>query len=188
MIRFQDGKPSQVWFSQHSNGQAFKYSALEKSGNRVSRSFSSQRHELIMFQPIAYSGNGSHAVYAVDGPHEHTIPNLNLPIPGLITDHTDAGTLWDPIGNAYFYSYDISSTSFTALDSNSPTGYLSFIGRWGDQEYPKDDPRQSDLFGIESRYASGPTGPRDKNLNRSKVCPNGKDCTVWPFLIARDVQ
>jgi len=38
MIRFVDGKPSKVWFSQHSGGQAFKYDVLDKydGGLRVS--------------------------------------------------------------------------------------------------------------------------------------------------------
>jgi hypothetical protein len=38
MIRFIDGKPSKVWFSQHSGGQAFKYDVLDKydGGLRVS--------------------------------------------------------------------------------------------------------------------------------------------------------
>ena len=40
MIRFVDEKPSQVWFSQHSAGQAFEYKVLEKfnGGPRVSNS------------------------------------------------------------------------------------------------------------------------------------------------------
>jgi hypothetical protein len=38
MIRFVDGKPSELWYSQHSGGQAFEYGALEKydGGLRVS--------------------------------------------------------------------------------------------------------------------------------------------------------
>jgi hypothetical protein len=35
MIRFKNGVPDAVWYSQHANGQAFKYSVLEKSGLRV---------------------------------------------------------------------------------------------------------------------------------------------------------
>ena len=37
MIRFKNGVPDLVWFSQHANGEAFKYSILEKQGLRVSR-------------------------------------------------------------------------------------------------------------------------------------------------------
>jgi hypothetical protein len=40
MIRFKAGKPSEVWYSQHSDGQAFEYDVLEKydGGLRVSPS------------------------------------------------------------------------------------------------------------------------------------------------------
>lgn len=36
MIRFKNGTPQAVWYSQHAEGQAFKYRALEKQGMRVS--------------------------------------------------------------------------------------------------------------------------------------------------------
>lgn len=51
MIRFANSTPQAIWFSQHASGQAFTYNALEKKGKR----------------PIAYSGNGTHANYAVKG-------------------------------------------------------------------------------------------------------------------------
>lgn len=51
MIRFKDGKPQSLWYSQHAYGQAFTYTAVEKQGIR----------------PIGYSAKGSHAVYAIAG-------------------------------------------------------------------------------------------------------------------------
>lgn len=51
MIRFEDGVPQAIWYSQHSYGQAFTYSAVEKQGVR----------------PITYSAKGSHASYATTG-------------------------------------------------------------------------------------------------------------------------
>ena len=51
MIRFANGTPTAMWFSQHASGQAFTYAALEKKGKR----------------PLSYSGNGTHANYAVKG-------------------------------------------------------------------------------------------------------------------------
>lgn len=51
MIRFRDGKPEAIWYSQHAAGQAFQYSATDKRGVR----------------PIGFSGNGTHAVYATAG-------------------------------------------------------------------------------------------------------------------------
>ena len=51
MIRFKNGEPQAVWYSQHASGQAFTYEATEKNGKR----------------PYAYSGNGTHAVYSTAG-------------------------------------------------------------------------------------------------------------------------
>ena len=50
-IWFKDGKPQSVWYSQHSDGEAFTYSATQKSGQR----------------PLSYSARGSHANYAKSG-------------------------------------------------------------------------------------------------------------------------
>jgi len=36
MVRFENGTPTAVWYSQHNNGEAFKYPILEKNGLRVS--------------------------------------------------------------------------------------------------------------------------------------------------------
>jgi hypothetical protein len=49
MVRFINGVPDTVYFSAHSGGSAYKYSALEKDGDR----------------PITYIGIGTHANYAV---------------------------------------------------------------------------------------------------------------------------
>jgi hypothetical protein len=107
---------------------------------------------LISGQPVVYSANGSHANYAIKGDHEHTIPNLNLPIQGILTDHTDAGPLWDPLLSAYFYSFDPSSSKFTPYDSSYPTAWLNYLGGWGDQQYPDSDKRQQDVFGQPVSY------------------------------------
>lgn len=40
MIRFSNGTPRYVWYSQHANGEAFKYSVLRKSGLRVRKTSS----------------------------------------------------------------------------------------------------------------------------------------------------
>lgn len=56
---------------------------------------------------------------------------------------------------------------------------------WGDEQYPDSDPRQLDYLdlGVEYRYTSGPTGPEDKQLNRTDVCPdNGYTCIVRTVL------
>lgn len=135
-------------------------------------------------QPIVYSANGSHANYAIDGTHDHTIPNLNLPTTGVLNDYTDQGRLWDPIASAWFYSYKPSPETFTAYGGSSPTGWLYFNGKWGDQQYPDSDKRQKELFG-QAKYQGGPTGPRDKQLNRTNICPDdGNECILRDSLQA----
>jgi hypothetical protein len=149
----------------------------------------------IGIQPIAYSANGTHANYATPGVHDHTLPNINLPFPFLIPDHTSAGSLWDPTLSAYYYHYSTASNhtagvagTFTAYDDSAPTDWLYWLGSWGDEKLPKSDPRQSCPFGIDAlcRWSGGPTGPVDKQLNRAKVCPdNGNPCIVRSALSAK---
>ncbi|KAL5334085.1 hypothetical protein BJX70DRAFT_402933 [Aspergillus crustosus] len=159
MIRFQDGTPQAIWYSQHARGQAFTYAATEKQGQR----------------PIAYSGNGTHAVYSISGGHDHTIPGLNLP-GGFLVDQTDQGTLWDPVLGAYAYNYAAATQSFEPYDSSHPVNWLDFNGRWGD------DALQGGpvLFG-QAKYVGGPNGPKFKNLKREQVCPSDP-CVILPFV------
>ena len=49
MVRFIDGVPDTVYYSEHSSGAAYKYSAVEKIGDR----------------PVSYTATGTHANYAV---------------------------------------------------------------------------------------------------------------------------
>lgn len=160
MLRFQDGKPTHMWFSQHANGQAFTYEAVEKEGIR----------------PISYSAMGSHANYAIAGTHDHLIPDLNLPA-GFLQDYTSRGLLWDPTLSSYAYNYTASNGSFTSL-AKSPLGAVNYRGKWGDEQYPNNDSRQKFFFGF-AKFVSGPTGPWDKQLNRTLVCPsNGIPCII----------
>lgn len=117
--------------------------------------------------------------------HDHTIPGFNLPF-GPVEDHCDKGPLWDPTLSAYVYSYDANANTFTAYDGGSPTNWLSFTGKWGDQQYPDSDRRQKKILGIAAtaKFVSGPTGPFDKQLNRQDVCTHNDDidCFVSPVL------
>lgn len=165
MIRFKAGKPQAIWYSQHSYGQAFTYSAVEKRDLR----------------PVVYVGNGTHANWAKSGPHDHTLQLINLPQNGLLTDYTDNGALYDPTASAYYYNFDITSLKFSAYDS-SPVNWLSYEGHWGDQQLRDGTPGQKFLFG-NAKYSSGPNGPKFKDLDRSKVCPKKMDpCIVSPIL------
>ncbi|KAL4906834.1 hypothetical protein BDW74DRAFT_176439 [Aspergillus multicolor] len=160
MIRFQDGAPQAIWYSQHSGGQAFTYEATEKQGVR----------------PIAYSGNGTHAVYSIPGAHDHTIPGLNLPA-GFLVDQTDRGVLWDPAAGAYAYSYVPATQTFEPYDPSYPVNWLSFNGRWGDDALQGGP----ELFG-QAKYVGGPDGPKFKKIQREQVCPSSP-CIILPFLI-----
>jgi hypothetical protein len=172
MVRFVNGKPTYIWYSQHANGQAFAYSSVHKQGLR----------------PIGYISKGSHANYAIPGTHDHTIPNFNLPA-GALEDKTDKGILWDPLLSAYYYKFNRNGGSFETFDgAATPTAWLSFKGRWGDQEYPKSDKRQVKVF-EQAKFVGGPTGPADKQLDRKNVCPeNGKTCILRTILVPKEVR
>ncbi|KAJ5692340.1 hypothetical protein N7462_001763 [Penicillium macrosclerotiorum] len=151
--------PQAMWYSQHASGQAYTYEAMEKRGKR----------------PISYSGNGTHANYATAGTHDHTLPGITLPV-GFLLDYTDQGILWDPILNAYTYTYDPSTQVFAAA-TVEPVAWLNFNGRWGDDQ----PPNEPSIFG-EAKYVAGPNGPKFKSLNRTHVCPS-TPCIVLPFRL-----
>lgn len=80
------------------------------------------------------------------------------------------------MASSYFVSYSPSTLTFSrfAGDTTTPLGWLSFLGGWGDQQYPDSDPRQDDVLDLHLvyKYESGPTGPEDKDLVRTNICPN----------------
>ena len=164
MVRFQNGVPQSIWYSQHSGGEAFTYNASQKVGVR----------------PVTYVARGTHANYATSGIHDHTIPGLNLPA-GPLEDFTSQGALWDPTLNAYIFVYSVSGNSFTPYSSSTPVNWLYFNGQWGDQQLPDSASGQYVIFG-QAKYGGGPTGPLDKDLGRSDVCLNQSPCVIRPVL------
>ncbi|KAF2862394.1 hypothetical protein K470DRAFT_280943 [Piedraia hortae CBS 480.64] len=160
MIRFVNATPTQVWLSQHANGEAFYYNTLEKEGVR----------------PVVYIANGTHANYAVTGTHDHAIPDLNLPA-GVVVDHTGKGARFDPTVGGYYAEFDAATGGF----SGETVGFLGFRGRWGDRKYEEGFRGQDCPLGITQlcKWTDGPTGPWDKDLKRDTVCPdNGILCIV----------
>jgi len=150
------------------SGQAFTYEAVSKIGTR----------------PIIYSAIGTHANYAVPGTHSRFVASAT------VNDTTSAGLLWDPILSAYSYTLiqaTATNSTFFGSESSTPASWLSFLGRWGDEQYLDSDPRQFDFLNLNVtwRYESGPTGPQDKSLNRTEVCPDdAKACTTLSMLPA----
>ena len=163
MVRYQNNTPSVIWLSAHSAGQAFKYSALE------AQTASTQGQQLS--RAVIYSARGSHANYATPGNHDHTIPGVSSEI-GVLVDTTGKGKLWDPVVDAWIYSVSFEEELVFEALNGGPVEWLYYTGAWGDEQLSDDDPRQKQLFGVR-KYAGGPTGPRDKQLNREKVCPDG---------------
>jgi hypothetical protein len=178
MIRFNTTstptQPTAAWYSAHSLGQAFLFSALSL--------------QPATSRPLVYAARGTHANYASPGPHESAFPGQSFP--GiLLPDQTSAGPLWDPTIDAYYFSYDSETEAYTALTNpvtgaaGVSTGFLEFEGRWGDPQLPDEDERQVNLFG-QRKYTDGPTGPRDKRLGRREVCnvDDGGECRVRTTL------
>lgn len=173
MLRFPspDAPPEAIWYSQHANGQAFRYSAVEKDSDGV--------------RPVVYVAKGSHANYAIEGTHSHVIPNLNLPF-GALEDYTEKGRRWDSLGSSWVYQFEAEGATLTALNGG-PVEWLGFKGKWGDEAYPDGDKRQVDVFG-QKKYVDGPTGPADKQLDRKEVCPdNGILCILRSVLVPRSL-
>jgi hypothetical protein len=162
-IRFHNGVPKAVFFSEHNFGSAYSYGAVEKFGKR----------------PIIYSATGTHAMYATAGSHPYVLPW------GILHDETDKGPLWDPTLNSHMYVYDHRDDTLrsSALTPKAPTGWFFFAGHWGDKFYPLGDKRQYRFAG-QYHYVNGPLGPRFKNLGRKKICggPDSEPCVIKNWL------
>lgn len=154
LVRFKDGAPHQIFFSEHFFGEAYTWPAIEKLAGR----------------PVGYSGVGTHAMYGTPGRHNYILPL------GLLADETDRGPLWDPRENVHAYTYDHRADVLRAATRNpfSPTEWFYFMGHWGDARYPMSDSRQY-RFVTEYHYVAGPLGPRYKNLRRGHVCQQPED-------------
>ncbi|OHE92133.1 vacuolar protein sorting-associated protein 62 [Colletotrichum orchidophilum] len=168
MIRFRDGKPTGIYYSQHVDGASLSWddSTLTKMDGR----------------PIVYSARGSHANYPTAGEQIHN---------SVLVDYCNEGRRWDPILSAYFYRFDKESSTVNRLDppaessptpppSSNLTSFFYYSGRWGDTEYPMSDPRQEIVpkFGLK-RIVSGPTGPRHKHLVRKGLKPDQRRKMGW---------
>lgn len=143
-IRFSTaGVPQDVYYSAHSSGTAYTYSAVQKVGVR----------------PVVYSAAGSHANYATAGTQKI------YPIVGdIVTDTTDAGTYWDVTQNYRGYYYNNATGVVTDAGAADIGGteqaaetvdWLYWGGMWGDEQYPTSDKRQNCALGVSSYDVEG---------------------------------
>ncbi|KAJ9613921.1 Vacuolar protein sorting-associated protein 62 [Cladophialophora chaetospira] len=167
VVRFQDGEPKAVFFSEHNFGSAYSYEAVEKLGKR----------------PVIYSAYGTHAMYALPGLHPYILPW------GILHDTTDRGPLWDPALNAHAYTYDFANQTLRSSNytPNSPIEWFEYSGHWGDKFYPLGDKRQYRFAG-QYHYVNGPFGPKFKHLGRKKICqgPDSSPCVIKNWLGSGD--
>ncbi|KAF9701899.1 hypothetical protein EKO04_001110 [Ascochyta lentis] len=160
-VRFHNGVPKAVFFSEHAFGEAYTWDAVEKIGKR----------------PVGFSATGTHAMYGTAGVHPYVLPG------GILHDVTDRGPLWDPTMNMYSYTYDYQRDHLATsnLTPGAPIGFFYFGGHWGDKFYPLSDPRQYRFLG-QYHYVNGPLGPRFKNLGRQQICQGNGDCILKDTL------
>lgn len=161
LMRFHNGKPKALFFSAHNGGEAYRYEAIEKIGQR----------------PVIYSAEGSHAMYATAGVHEYILPW------GLLHDITDRGPLWDPLQNKQAYTFNNNILRAATVNPQSPTEWFFFRGHWGDKFYPLGDKRQYRFAG-QYHFVNGPLGPRFKHLGRQKLCqgPDRAPCVIKDWI------
>lgn len=196
MVRFVDGQPTHFYYSQHSGGAAYTFSAVQQIDSR----------------PVSYVATGSHANYAVSTPLLSLHANANTTqtvgeqdyIPyvpfGILHDTTDAGVFWDVTKNYRGFWFDAGAQTFSSAGgsaSDEGVDWLKFLGKWGDEQWPTNRDGQV-CVASECIYSGGPTGafhgfccgfvgfglifddigPFDKNLGRTAVCQNEDDCTI----------
>ncbi|KAG8416405.1 hypothetical protein J3459_007559 [Metarhizium acridum] len=165
MVRFRDGKPNGIYYSQHSGGAAYAWDHADLSMKDG--------------RPLVFSAYGSHANYASSGDQIHDT---------VLVDYCDAGQLWDPTLSAYFYHLEPSNFTLTRLFPSAPalpatpdlTSFFYFTGIWGDAQYPDDHPLQKTVpyFGLK-RFVSGPQGPIVKHLVRKGLFPDQRERKPW---------
>ncbi|KJK77367.1 hypothetical protein H634G_07106 [Metarhizium anisopliae BRIP 53293] len=165
MVRFRDGKPNGIYYSQHSGGAAYDWDHADLSMKDG--------------RPLVFSAYGSHANYASSGDQIHDT---------VLVDYCDAGQLWDPTLSAYFYHLEPTNFTLTRLFPSATalpgtpdlTSFFYFTGIWGDAQYPDDHPLQKTVpyFGLK-RFVSGPQGPIVKQLVRKGLFPDQRERKPW---------
>jgi hypothetical protein len=183
MVRFVNGSPDVVYYSEHASGSAYKYSAVDKIGVR----------------PVSYIATGTHANYPVRLRPFHGRNLSSLLIAGvqkagnqnyehipfdILKDQTDKGPVWDVTKNFRGFWYNPSSGAISIASGAGPGGanqpsegasWLNFSGFWGDKKWPTSRFGQY-CVADECLMEDGPTGKQatrfPPNHNRSPHSPN----------------
>ncbi|NVJ27209.1 Vps62-related protein [Myxococcus sp. AM011] len=143
-VRFVEGRPSQVYLSQHASGQTFTYGDKGMG--------------LLGWRPELFSAQGSHGVYADAARHIYQ----NLPNGDFLADDTGRGIAWD------------TWSALVPFDWRTPgtfTGSLSWLNRterWGN---PKSGCEVSEPIAGECILNDGPTGPMSKSASQPDFLP-----------------
>ncbi|MGW6262151.1 Vps62-related protein [Streptomyces sp. NPDC055085] len=134
-VRIVDGKPSQIYLSQHSGGQTFPYG----SGDVV----------LAGGHPVVYAARGSHGLYPDARRHTYQ----DLPNGDSLYDDTSAGILWNTQQGLKIFAWQPVGTFM------GEWSWLNFAGRWGN---PKSNCAISEPIAGECVLDDGPFGPPEK--------------------------
>lgn len=161
-----------MYYSAHSSGTAYTYSAVDKVGVR----------------PVVYSAAGSHANYATAGTQKI------YPIVGnIVTDTTDAGFYWDVSQNYRGYYYDVASNTVTNAggvdvggteQATETVDWLYWSGMWGDEQYPTSDKRQNCALGVSFACGDGAENVTDDDRLMTCVTTNPVPLVLSPKTLA----
>jgi hypothetical protein len=143
-VRFVDGRPSEIYLSQHSHGQTF--------------TFGDKRLSLVGWRPELYSAQGSHGVYADAARHIYQ----NLPNGDFLADDTGRGMAWDTWNGLVPFAWQAPGTYGGSLS------WLNVTSRWGN---PKSGCEFSEPVAGECVLNDGPTGPMSKDASRPDFMP-----------------
>lgn len=138
-VRFYDGRPSQVFLAQHSDGDTFVYG--------------DKNLQLSEGRPTIYAADGSHGLYADTGRHSYQ----SLANGDDLADYTDPGMLWDTGSTVIPFEWQASNTYTAPLD------WLNITSRWGN---PKEGCELVESVTGECVLNDGPVAPMSKGFSQ----------------------
>jgi hypothetical protein len=138
-VRFVDGRPSQIFMSQHTDGQSF--------------TFGDKNLNLDQERPTVYAANGSHGLYPDAARHVYK----HLPNGDFLADDTAAGTLWDTGSTVVPFEWQSTGSYADSLS------WLNITSRWGN---PKSGCALVEDATGECVLNDGPEAPMTKSFSQ----------------------